>query len=151
MSCSMIAAEMPLDRTTDVTVSMIGVFSRVLTPLVGSSRNRSFGRSAYAMATSRSLRSPCGTPTVHGLVGDVLAPEQDLPAVGREEPGDQIDERRLAGAVGADEREHLPLLDREIHVVHGVGVAEILDEILGDQEAHVSSPSSSARRAGPRW
>src|SRR5438046_1222892 len=62
MSCSMIAAEMPLDRTTDVTVSMIGVFSRVLTPLVGSSRNRSFGRSAYAMATSRSLRSPCETP-----------------------------------------------------------------------------------------
>src|SRR5207302_161762 len=62
MSCSMIAAEMPLDRTTDVTVSMMGVFSRVLTPLVGSSRNRSFGRSAYAMATSRSLRSPCETP-----------------------------------------------------------------------------------------
>src|SRR5216117_2570032 len=62
MSCSMIAAEMPVDRTTEVTVSMIGVFSRVLTPLVGSSRNRSFGRSAYAMATSRSLRSPCETP-----------------------------------------------------------------------------------------
>ena len=46
MSCSMIAAEMPVERTTDVTVSMIGAFSRVLTPLVGSSRKRSFGRSA---------------------------------------------------------------------------------------------------------
>jgi hypothetical protein len=42
----MIAAEMPVERTTDVTVSMIGAFSRVLTPLVGSSRKRSFGRSA---------------------------------------------------------------------------------------------------------
>src|SRR5215467_9391081 len=49
MSCSMIAAEMPVERTTDVTVSMIGAFSRVLTPLVGSSRKRSFG-------------SPCETP-----------------------------------------------------------------------------------------
>src|SRR5262245_966580 len=62
MSCSMIAAEMPCDRTTDVTVSMMGAFSRVLTPLVGSSRKRSFGRRAYATATSRSLRSPCETP-----------------------------------------------------------------------------------------
>src|SRR5437773_5065020 len=62
MSCSMIAAEIPVERTTEVTVSMIGAFSRVLTPLVGSSRKRSFGLSAYAMATSRSLRSPCETP-----------------------------------------------------------------------------------------
>ena len=42
----MIAAEMPVERTTEVTVSMIGAFSRVLTPLVGSSRKSSFGRSA---------------------------------------------------------------------------------------------------------
>src|SRR5437867_7165472 len=58
----MIVAEMPVERTIEVTVSMIGAFSRVLTPLVGSSRKSSFGRSAKATATSSSLRSPCETP-----------------------------------------------------------------------------------------
>jgi len=36
----------PPARTTEDTVSMICVLSRVLTPLVGSSRNSSLGRSA---------------------------------------------------------------------------------------------------------
>ena len=46
MSCSTITAVMPPERTTEVMVSMIGALSRVLTPLVGSSRNSSLGRSA---------------------------------------------------------------------------------------------------------
>src|SRR3990172_2386803 len=62
MSCSMTTAVIPPVRTIEVTMSMIGAFSRVLTPLVGSSRKRSLGRSAYATATSRSLRSPWASP-----------------------------------------------------------------------------------------
>ena len=46
MSCSIMTAVIPPDRTTEVMMSMMGAFSRVLTPLVGSSRNRSFGWSA---------------------------------------------------------------------------------------------------------
>src|SRR4029450_942635 len=46
MSCSMMAAEMCSERTTAEIVSMMGAFSRVLTPLVGSSRNSSLGLSA---------------------------------------------------------------------------------------------------------
>ena len=46
MSCSMTTAVTVPARTTEETVSMIWALSRVLTPLVGSSRNRSFGRSA---------------------------------------------------------------------------------------------------------
>ena len=46
MSCSTITAVMPSPRTTEAIVSMIWPLSRVLTPLVGSSRNRSFGLSA---------------------------------------------------------------------------------------------------------
>ena len=42
---------------------------------------------------------------------------------------DEIDERGLAGAVRADEREKLPLVDDEIHVVAGAGLAELLAEI----------------------
>ena len=46
MSCSMTTAVMLPERTTVLTTSMIGAFSRVLTPLVGSSRKSSRGRSA---------------------------------------------------------------------------------------------------------
>ena len=46
MSCSMTTAVTIPARTTDDTVSMICAFSCVLTPLVGSSRNSSLGRSA---------------------------------------------------------------------------------------------------------
>ena len=46
MSCSTITAVMPSPRTTEAMVSMIWPLSRVETPLVGSSRNSSFGFSA---------------------------------------------------------------------------------------------------------
>src|SRR5258706_136414 len=52
MSCSTTTAVMPSPRTTEAIVSMIWPLSCVLTPLVGSSRNRSLGRSAYASSTS---------------------------------------------------------------------------------------------------
>src|SRR5207245_1548558 len=41
MSCSMITAVILPERTIDEMMSMIGAFSRVLTPLVGSSRKSS--------------------------------------------------------------------------------------------------------------
>ena len=59
MSCSTMTALRPLDLTTDSIRSMICAFSRVPTPLVGSSRRINLGRSAYATATSSNLRSPC--------------------------------------------------------------------------------------------
>src|SRR4030081_408127 len=70
-------------------------------------------------------------PFVHGRERDVVALEQDLAAVGREMRADEIDERGLAGAVRADEREKLPLVDCEVHVVAGAGLAELLAEIDG--------------------
>src|SRR5262249_23851637 len=42
---------------------------------------------------------------------------------------DQIDERSLAGAVRAHQREEFTLVDGEIHVVAGAQVAELLAEI----------------------
>ena len=69
MSCSMMTAVMWPERTMAEMMSMMGAFSRVLTPLVGSSRKRRAGFSAYATAISRSLRSPwerppAGTPVL---------------------------------------------------------------------------------------
>src|SRR3989304_2938174 len=82
MSCSMTAAVIPPVRTIEVTMSMIGAFSRVLTPLVGSSRKRSLGRSAYATATSRSLRSPWASPPASLRAFDSTPPAAD-PRPGR--------------------------------------------------------------------
>ena len=52
------------------------------------------------------------------------AVQEDAPAVGAQVPRDEIDERRLAGAVRADEPEGLPRRDREVDPVHGVDAAE---------------------------
>src|SRR5215469_11146615 len=61
--------------------------------------------------------------------GDVFALEQDPAAVRLQMPADQIDERSLAGAVRAHQREEFTLVDGEIHAVAGAQVAELLAEI----------------------
>jgi hypothetical protein len=47
------------------------------------------------------------------------------------ERGDQVEDRRLAGAIGSDQREHLVGPDLEGHVVHGQQAAEADREIRG--------------------
>ena len=74
-------------------------------------------------------RNPGLDPFVHGRGGDVVALEQDLAAVGLEMRADQIDERCLAGAVRADQRKELALVDDEVHAVAGAGLAELLAKI----------------------
>src|SRR5215510_3446607 len=68
-------------------------------------------------------------PFVYRGEGDVLALEQDAAAVWLELSADQIDERGLAGAVRAHQREKFALVDGEIHAVAGAQVAELLAEI----------------------
>src|SRR5262249_10799689 len=68
-------------------------------------------------------------PFVDRGEGDVLALEQDAAAVRLEMPADQIDERGLAGAVRAHEREKFTLVDGEIQCAAGAKVAKPLAEI----------------------
>jgi hypothetical protein len=56
---------------------------------------------------------------VRRQVGDVFAEEMDPPGSGREVAGDGVEERRLAGAVGAEDRRLLAGGDRERDVVDG--------------------------------
>ncbi len=56
-------------------------------------------------------------------------PRITLPDGGLQEAGQQVDERRLAGAVGADQRVAAPAVDVERDVVGGDEAAEFLDEI----------------------
>ena len=47
-----------------------------------------------------------------GSRGDVAAVEADLAGIGREAAGDQVEQRRLAGAVRPDDAERLARRDR---------------------------------------
>src|SRR5262249_37063457 len=70
---------------------------------------------------------------------DVRALEGDAARVDGNQTADQIDQRGLAGAVAADEGEHLTRCHGEVDVVHRVGVPEVFRELVGPQEGHDAS------------
>jgi hypothetical protein len=59
---------------------------------------------------------------------DALPHETDRASLGRKRARDQVEERRLARAVRADEPRDGPRVDREIDAVDGAQVPECLDE-----------------------
>src|SRR5207245_5997466 len=71
-------------------------------------------------------------------VRDVLVTE-DQSAPGRVvDPGYEIEDRRLPGAVGADDREHLAGLHGEAHAVHRPDAAEVDGETVRLEQRHRS-------------
>src|SRR5205823_3007205 len=85
------------------------------------------------------LETPGDAPRdllVDAGAGDIGLLESDGARVRLEEAADDIDERRLAGAVGADERQHLALANGEVDVVHRVRIAEVLGQLAGGEQAH---------------
>src|SRR5260370_14435067 len=92
---------------------------------------------------------------------DVLALQVDVPALRMEHAADAVEQGRLAGAVGADDREDLALLDVEAHPRDGLDAADPLRGVAHlDLPPHPSTPAppppptppppSGAREAGPR-
>src|SRR5260370_1806756 len=47
---------------------------------------------------------------------------------------DQIEQRRLAGAVGADDGDDLVLVERKIELIHGANAAKVLRELFDPQK-----------------
>ena len=71
------------------------------------------------------------------------------PARGAEEPGDDRDERRLAGAVRAEEREDLAARDVEVDAVHRDEGAEALrDAADRDDGVHAGDTLAETRATG---
>ena len=58
---------------------------------------------------------------------------------------DDVEERGLAGAVRADQRDELALLDGQVHVVDGARLAEVFLEVDRLQEAHERPPAAWRR------
>ena len=68
-------------------------------------------------------------PFVGAEEGDVLAEQQNLAVVRFDEPGDDVEDRGLAGPVGSDEPEDLTIADTERDAVDGGDAAEALLDI----------------------
>ena len=54
-----------------------------------------------------------------GREADLGAVDQDLPAVGGDQPDEHVHQRRFTGAVFAEEPQHLALGQRQVHPVVG--------------------------------
>src|SRR5450830_1577178 len=72
--------------------------------------------------------------------------EQDRAAGRRVIAVDEVEDRRLAGAVRTDETQDVALLEREGHVADRLQTAEALRDISQLEEAHVVSGPAGARR-----
>src|SRR5207245_9033130 len=76
--------------------------------------------------------------------GDVLAVEDDRAPGRSQDPGQQVETGRLAGAVGADQADDLALVDGEVDAVDGGQATEEPGEITGLEERHEVRPPGSA-------
>src|SRR6185312_11483911 len=78
---------------------------------------------AAAEARARAARLPPAR--------DVDAVERDRAGIAGELAREHVDERRLAGAVGADQRVHLPARERDRHAVDGGDATEAAHDAGG--------------------
>jgi hypothetical protein len=78
-----------------------------------------------------------------GRAPDVVARHPQLAGVRPQQGGHGTDEGRLAGPVGAEDREDLPRLGDQVQPVEGHRLAEPLAEAHGlDGRCHCSAPFS---------
>ncbi len=78
--------------------------------------------------------------------GDVLVGEPDAAGIGREHAADQVEERGLAGTIGADDRLDAARLERKGEIAHRLDAAEGLRQRLDPQQAHEKRPSRLGTR-----
>src|SRR5688572_19844871 len=74
-------------------------------------------------------REPGVTPNVWERLRDVLSGEEDLAGIGRDFSHDQVEQRRLAGSVGADDPDGVTRSNGEIEAVRDDHGAEAFPEL----------------------
>ena len=84
---------------------------------------------------------------VRGRSSQVLAVEDDATAVRLIQPRDEIEERRLPSAVGPDQPDDLPLLQRKRDIGEGHDPAETPRDILDRQKRHRRRDDMTVRTA----
>ena len=110
-----------------------------------------FSRTVRSAERPHHLVGPGQAPAGHlvgGQAGDLLTPEEHLPWVRCINPVDDVEQGGLAGAVGADESQDLPLRQLKGDIAQGLEPAETFGDFL-DLEDH-SSTLLSLREALPQ-
>ena len=92
--------------------------------------------------------APCDL--VGGELGDILTVEADGSRGGRVMPGEAVEERGLARAVGTDEAQHLPGVERKRNVLVGPQPSEVLGESVDLQQRHHLLPRRRSRSMIPQ-
>src|SRR5262249_45646590 len=82
-------------------------------------------------------------PLVRLATGDVAAVELHVPCARRLQAGDHVEERRLAGAVGADEARDVSGLDVDGQVAERLKPTEVDRHLVYVEKRHVRSVPSS--------
>src|SRR5262249_48620584 len=77
----------------------------------------------------------------HRQFGDVVAVERDRTGVGGDQPGDDVEARRLAGAVRAKQSDHFATLYRDMDVAQHRSPLEAFAEAAADQAAIIGNKS----------
>ena len=93
-------------------------------------------RALYQTDVLERTPEPERRPLVHGQVGDLLTPVDDAAGVGRVEAGDQVEQRRLAGAVGTDDADDFVLVDGDAHVQVGLDASEADGQVVSLKHGH---------------
>jgi hypothetical protein len=75
-----------------------------------------------------------------------LATEEELALVGLVDAGQQLHQRRLAGAVLADQREHLAGAQVEVHVLERLDAGEALGDALDMEQELGHQPVTTPLR-----
>ena len=81
----------------------------------------------------------------------VLTVDQDSAAGGFIHLGQQVEDRGLSGAVGADQTGDLGLADGQVEIVHGLQAAELNAQVAGFQDRDlIHVPFRNDRMGGNR-
>src|SRR5215510_13815088 len=81
--------------------------------------------------------------------GDVPVEQPDRAGIGCDLAGDQVEQRGLAGPVGADDQAALARLDRQVDIGGDAQSAEVLAEIADGERSHGLSSSLGRASVAP--
>ena len=87
----------------------------------------------------KGTRDPAPDAPRRQQIRDVLLVEQDAAGGRGQKSADQIEEGRLARAIGSDDRPQLAVLDGHRHVADGDQAAEVARDVLDLEQAHVAA------------
>lgn len=82
------------------------------------------------MGDLEGAQQPAMKKLMRGEAGDILAIEKNLARAWLMDPGDDVEERRLACTIGADEAGDRAFRDGQGRIIHGMQAAEIFMEML---------------------